>query len=63
MVEPEIAFSDLDDDTDLAEDFLKYVFRAVLDERPDDMAFFDERIDREAVSRARGLRRPPTSSA
>ena len=37
MVEPEIAFADLADDADLAEEFLKYVFRAVLDERADDM--------------------------
>ncbi len=51
MVEPEIAFADLAADADLAEDLLKYVFRAVLDERPDDMAFFAERIDREAVTR------------
>jgi asparaginyl-tRNA synthetase len=35
----------------LAEDFLKYIFRAVLDERQDDMKFFVERIDKEAVSR------------
>ncbi len=53
MIEPEIAFADLNDDTDLAEDFLKYIFRAVLDERPDDMAFFDERVDKTAVTRSR----------
>jgi asparaginyl-tRNA synthetase len=51
MVEPEIAFADLSDDADLAEDLLKYAFRAVLDEREDDMAFFAERIDKAAVSR------------
>ncbi|HMR10370.1 MAG TPA: asparagine--tRNA ligase, partial [Polyangiaceae bacterium] len=51
MVEPEIAFADLNDDADLAEDFLKYVFRAVLDERPDDMAFFAERIEKTAIDR------------
>ena len=51
MVEPEIAFADLSDNADLAEDLLKYAFRAVLDEREDDMAFFAERIDKEAVSR------------
>jgi asparaginyl-tRNA synthetase len=51
MVEPEIAFADLTADADLAEALLKYAFRAVLDERPDDMAFFAERIDREAISR------------
>jgi asparaginyl-tRNA synthetase len=51
MIEPEIAFADLNDDADLAEAFLKYIFRAVLDERPDDMKFFAERIDKECISR------------
>jgi asparaginyl-tRNA synthetase len=40
MVEPEIAFANLSDAADLAEEMLKYVFKAVLEERPDDMAFF-----------------------
>jgi asparaginyl-tRNA synthetase len=51
MIEPEIAFADLKADADLAEAFLKYIFKAVLDERGDDMKFFVERIDKEAVSR------------
>ncbi|HEX2092732.1 MAG TPA: asparagine--tRNA ligase [Longimicrobiaceae bacterium] len=51
MIEPEIAFADLNDDADLAEDFLKYIFRAVLEERADDMAFFDERIQKGVVER------------
>jgi asparaginyl-tRNA synthetase len=51
MVEPEIAFADLAANADLAEELLQYLFRAVLDERPDDMAFFAERIDKQAVSR------------
>ena len=51
MVEPEIAFADLSANADLAEDLLRYSFRAVLDERADDMAFFAERIDKEAVTR------------
>lgn len=51
MIEPEVAFADLDDMANLAEDMLKYVFKAVLAERADDMAFFAERIDKEAVSR------------
>ncbi|AIX74239.1 MAG: asparagine--tRNA ligase [Mixta calida] len=51
MLEPEIAFASLDDAADLAEAMLKYVFKAVLDERADDMAFFAERVDKEAVSR------------
>ena len=51
MIEPEIAFADLAADADLAEALLKYVFKAVLDERADDMAFFAERVEKTAVSR------------
>jgi len=51
MIEPEIAFADLEDNADLAEDFLKYIFRAVLAERGDDMAFFAERNEPTAISR------------
>jgi asparaginyl-tRNA synthetase len=51
MVEPEIAFADLDADAALAEDLLKSAFRAVLDERADDMAFFAERVDPGAITR------------
>ena len=51
MIEPEIAFADLKADADLAEAFLKYIFKAVLDERPDDMKFFAERIDKECIGR------------
>ncbi|HET6396028.1 MAG TPA: asparagine--tRNA ligase [Pseudoxanthomonas sp.] len=51
MIEPEIAFADLAADADLAEDFLKYLFRAVLDERADDMAFIAERVQKDAITR------------
>jgi asparaginyl-tRNA synthetase len=51
MIEPEIAFADLSDDADLAEDFLKYLFRAVLEERADDMAFFAEHVDKQCIAR------------
>jgi asparaginyl-tRNA synthetase len=51
MIEPEIAFADLDADATLAEDFLKYLFKAVLDERMDDMKFFAERQEKTAISR------------
>jgi len=46
MIEPEIAFADLDDDVALAEDFLKYIFEAVLAERADDLAFFAKHVDK-----------------
>jgi asparaginyl-tRNA synthetase len=45
MIEPELAFADLAADADLAEDFLKYIFTAVLDERKDDLAFFEKFVD------------------
>ncbi|WP_077285956.1 asparagine--tRNA ligase [Cognaticolwellia aestuarii] len=51
MIEPEIAFADLADAADLAEEMLKYVFQAVLDERADDMAFFEQRVDKTVVDR------------
>jgi asparaginyl-tRNA synthetase len=51
MIEPEIAFADLTADIDLAEDFLKYLFRAVLEERADDMKFIAERVEKTAISR------------
>jgi asparaginyl-tRNA synthetase len=45
MIEPELAFADLDADATLATEFLRYIFKAVLDERQDDLAFFAERVD------------------
>ncbi|MGB5967979.1 MAG: asparagine--tRNA ligase, partial [Spirulinaceae cyanobacterium] len=45
MVEPEMAFCDLAGDRDLAEQFLKYVFKFVLEKCPEDMEFFNKRID------------------
>jgi asparaginyl-tRNA synthetase len=45
MIEPEIAFCDLQLLTEVAEDFLKHVFREVLERCAEDMAFFNERID------------------
>ncbi|MGD9693275.1 MAG: asparagine--tRNA ligase [Phycisphaerales bacterium] len=49
MIEPEVAFNTLADNADLAEAFLKYLFRALLEERADDMAFFNERIDNTVI--------------
>lgn len=51
MVEPELAFAELDDIAQLAESLLKYCFRAVLEERMDDMQFFELRVDQTALSR------------
>ena len=55
MIEPEIAFADLAEDARVAEALLKYVFKAVLDERADDMAFFAERVEKTALSRLEAL--------
>ncbi len=51
MVEPEVAFADLEDIAKLAENMLKYVFNAVLTERRDDMEFFAQRVEKTAISR------------
>ncbi|MCC6134186.1 MAG: asparagine--tRNA ligase [Candidatus Contendobacter sp.] len=51
MVEPETAFADLHANADLAEALLKFIFRAVLDERSDDLAFFAQRIDKTCIQR------------
>ena len=55
MVEPEIAFADLNDNADLAEDMMRYVFEAVLNEREDDMAFFEQRVDSDCINRLRNV--------
>jgi len=55
MIEPEIAFADLAANADLAEALLKYVFRALLEERGEDMAFFDERIEKGIVAKLQGI--------
>jgi len=53
MVEPEIAFADLNDNADLAESLLRHVFTRVLEECEDDMAFFQQRIDNTVIDRLR----------
>jgi asparaginyl-tRNA synthetase len=51
MIEPEIAFADLEADADLAEEMLKYVFNDVLEKAPEEMAFFGEWVDKDLLSR------------
>lgn len=46
MIEPEMAFCDIHGNMDTAEEFLKFIFRYVLDKCPDDMEFFDSRISK-----------------
>lgn len=51
MMEPEVAFADLNDNAKLAEEMLKFVFKTVLEKRADDMQFFAQHIDKEAINR------------
>lgn len=55
MVEPEMPFHDLEDNARLAETFIRTILQAVLDRCPRDMEFFKERIDPQAINRARGI--------
>src|SRR3990170_4308014 len=55
MIEPEIAFADLADNASLAEALVKHIFRTVLRERPEDIAFFDERIERGLIAKLQGI--------
>jgi asparaginyl-tRNA synthetase len=55
MIEPEIAFADLSDDAALAESLLKFTFKALLQERQEDMQFFDDRIEKGIVAKLQGI--------
>jgi asparaginyl-tRNA synthetase len=51
MIEPEIAFADLTDDMALAEDMIKYLISYVLENAPEEMAFFNEYVDKGLLDR------------
>jgi asparaginyl-tRNA synthetase len=55
MIEPEIAFADLSDNAALAEALLKYTFAALLNERQEDLAFFDQRIEKGLLAKLEGI--------
>ncbi len=55
MVEPEMAFCDIEGDQDLAEEFLKYIFKYVLETCPEDMEFFNKRIDKSVLETAENI--------
>ncbi len=55
MVEPEMAFCDLEGDQNLAEEFLKYIFKYVLDTCPEDMEFFNKWINKTVVATAENI--------
>ncbi len=51
MIEPEIAFADLEDNMEIAEDMLKYIIRYVLENAPDEMNFFNQYVDKGLIER------------
>jgi len=55
MVEPEMAFCDIEGDQNLAEEFLKYVFKYVLDNCPEDLEFFHQRINNSVLDNAQNI--------
>ena len=55
MIEPEIAFADLNDDMDLARDMIKYVLSYVMEKCPDEMAFFNQFFDKGLIARLTDL--------
>ena len=55
MVEPEVAFCDLDGLADLSEEFLKHIFTYVLDHCQEDMGFFNQWFDKTAISTLEGI--------
>jgi asparaginyl-tRNA synthetase len=55
MIEPEVAFANLNDNADLAEALLKFVFKTLLHERHEDLAFFDERIEKGLLAKVQGI--------
>jgi asparaginyl-tRNA synthetase len=58
MIEPEVAFYDIHDNMDLAEDFVKYLINHILDNYPDDLAFLDKRIKDAEKNMKQEERRP-----
>jgi len=59
MIEPEAAFYRLPDDMDLAESFVRYLVKFVLDHNSDDLAFFNERIDTGVIERLQTIASAP----
>lgn len=55
MIEPEVAFIDIDENMDLAEDFLKYCINYALDHCRDDLEFLNEHYDKELISRLQAV--------
>ena len=56
MIEPEIAFAGLDENIQLAEDFIKYMIHSAFERLPDEMAFFDARIEEGLIDRLQAVK-------
>jgi asparaginyl-tRNA synthetase len=59
MIEPEVAFYRLAEDMDLAEEFVRYLARHVLEKNHDDLSFFNDRIDKELLERVKNIAESP----
>lgn len=59
MVEPEMAFCDIEGDMDLAENFLKFVFKEVLEKNPEEMEFFDKFVQKGNIETLRHVIETP----
>src|SRR4029079_2080842 len=55
MIEPEVAFAGLSEDADLAEALLKFTLAKLLEQRKEDLAFFDERIEKGLIAKLEGI--------
>lgn len=55
MIEPEIAFANLQDDMELAEDMIKHIIRTVMEKCPDEMEFFNSFVDKGLIERLEGV--------
>ncbi len=55
MIEPEMAFADLSDNMDVVEDMIKYCINYVLENAPEEMAFFEKAIDKDCINRVKAV--------
>ena len=59
MVEPEVAFADLQTNAELAQDFIQHILKAVMKDCADDMVFFNQRVDQNAIARIENVMNTP----
>ena len=57
MIEPEVAFNEIEDNMDLAEEFIKYCVKWALDNCRDDVQFLNDMFDKELITRLEGVLR------